>query len=88
MVIGTLICDGTYIYDLNVTMVFEFLIFIWIEFHSFAPDTEMVFVPLLFFDNLYAHPQKLGKSTVTVFVFTIKTTNDFGGIVAMFLSTI
>ena len=30
---------------LNVTMVFEFLIFIGIEFHSFTPDTETAFCP-------------------------------------------
>ena len=32
-----------YIWLLNVTMVFEFLIYIGIEFHSFAPDTETAF---------------------------------------------
>ena len=34
-----------YIRILNVTMVFEFLIFIGIEFHSFAPDSETAFYP-------------------------------------------
>ena len=34
-----------YIWLLNVLMVFEFLIFIGIEFHSFAPDTETAFCP-------------------------------------------
>ena len=29
----------------ELTMVFEFLMFIWIEFHSFAPDTEAAFCP-------------------------------------------
>ena len=44
---------------LNVTMVFEFLIFIGIEFHSIAPDTEAAFCPtLLFFDNLYVHQSR------------------------------
>ena len=28
-------------------MVFEFLIFIGIEFHSFAPDTETAFCPIV-----------------------------------------
>ena len=48
-----------YIWLLNVTMVFEFLIFIRIEFNNFAPDTETAFVPLLFFDNLCVHQSRL-----------------------------
>ena len=34
-----------YICLLNVTIVFEFLIFIGMDFHSFAPDTETAFCP-------------------------------------------
>ena len=37
---------------LNVMMVFEFLIFNWIEFHSFAPNTGQFFILRLFFDDL------------------------------------
>ena len=51
-----------YIWLLNVTMVFELLIFIGIEFHSFAPDTKTAFVPLLFFDNLYVHQSGFSSS--------------------------
>ena len=45
MVVGTLGGVGTFDF-LNVAMVFEFTIFVRIEFHSFAPDSETVFCPI------------------------------------------
>ena len=46
MVIGTPGAKFWYMWFLNVAMVFEFLIFIGIAFHSFAPDTETAFCPI------------------------------------------
>ena len=43
MIIGALAGVGKYIRLLNVTFLIEFLIFIGIEFHSFAHDTETAF---------------------------------------------
>ena len=40
MVIGALGAVGTYDFWTYITMEFEFMILIGIEFHCFAPDTE------------------------------------------------
>ena len=40
-----------YIKFLSVVMVFEFKIFIGIDFHSFAPDSETAFCPIAVFQQ-------------------------------------
>ena len=76
-----------YIWLLNVTMVFEFLIFIGIEFHSLRPLLRQLFVPLLFFNNLTVWQWYWGSAFLVVNTHSITLLENYWNVFWKLVST-